>query len=81
MAFLFLLKMNSLGGNYSIEIGVRSSLNIISTSVFPFVNCKGVTDAMGLPISLNDYVMVACVPRSLDVSNGVSPTSFEGIST
>ena len=34
------------------EIGVRSSLNNTSVSGFPFVNCKGVMDWMGLLISL-----------------------------
>jgi hypothetical protein len=79
-AFLFLLKKKSLGGNYSIEIGVKSFLNIIPALGFPFVDCKGVTDGMGLPISLDACVMIASMTGSFDGNKGVSPTPFEGVS-
>jgi hypothetical protein len=75
-----LLKKKSLGGNSSTEIGVRSSLNIVPASGFPLVDCKGVTNGMGLSISMDVCFMVASVTGSFDVDKGVSPTPFEGIS-
>jgi hypothetical protein len=80
MTFLFLLQKKSLGGNSSTKIGVRYSLNIVPSSGFPLVDCKGVMDRMGLSIYLDVCFMAASVNGSFDVGNGVSPTPFEGIS-
>jgi len=62
-------------------MGVSSSLKIHPTSGFPFVNCKGVIEAMGLPISLDDCFKIASVAGFLDMSDSESPTPWEGIST
>ena len=61
-------------------MGISSSLKIHPTSGFPFVNCKGVIEVMGLPISLNGYFGIASVDGLLDMSNSESPTPSEGIS-
>jgi hypothetical protein len=76
----FLSKKNSLGGNSSTEMGVSSSLKIHPASGFPFVNCKGVIEAMGLSISLNDCFGIASVAGLLDMSDSESPNPCEGIS-
>jgi hypothetical protein len=52
--FLFLLKNKLEGGNSSTEMGVRSSMNITSAFGFPLVNCNGVMNWMGLPISVDE---------------------------
>jgi hypothetical protein len=80
MAFLFLLKRKLLEGNSSTEIGVRSSLNICPASGFPFIDCKGVIDGMGLSIYVDICFMESSATNSFDLDNGVSPTPFEGIS-
>jgi hypothetical protein len=79
MTFLFLLKMKSLGGNSYIEIGVKSSLDIIYGLGFPLVDCKGVMDGMGLPISLDACFRIASVFGSFDGDKGVFPTPFEEV--
>jgi hypothetical protein len=80
MAFLFLSKKNSLGGRSSIEIGVSSSLKIHPSSGFPFVNCKGVTIAIGLLIGLDVCFGVTSVTGSFGASESESHDPYEGIS-
>jgi hypothetical protein len=60
MALLFLLKKKFEGGISSAAIGVRSSMNMTSTFGFPWLDCKGVNDLIGLPISVD-----GCCPAVL----------------
>jgi hypothetical protein len=67
MAPLFLLKKMSEGGISSDEIGVRSSIKMTSELGFLQLDCKGVNEIMGLPISVD----VCC--------SAISVTSFYGV--
>ena len=58
MAFLFLLKKKSEGGISSGEMGVRPSTKKISELGFPRLNCRGVNDVMGVPISIDCFYSV-----------------------
>jgi hypothetical protein len=58
MAFLFLSKKNSFGGNSSTVMGVSSSPKIHPASGIPLVDCRGVTEMMGLLICLDDFPRV-----------------------
>jgi hypothetical protein len=40
-------------------MGLNSSLNIHPASIFPYVDCKGVTDVIGSPIFFADFPGVA----------------------
>jgi hypothetical protein len=53
MAFLFLLKKKSEGGISSGEMGVRSSTKTTSELRFLKLDCRGVNDVMGVPISVD----------------------------
>jgi hypothetical protein len=53
MAFCFLLKNKSEGGISSSEMGVRSPTKTISELGFPKVVCRGVSDVMGVAISVD----------------------------
>jgi hypothetical protein len=78
MAFLFLLKKKSEGGISSSEMGVRSLTKIISELGFPRLDCRGVNDVMGVPISV-DYCcsVVFEVPAGVDgVEGGISGPCF-----
>jgi hypothetical protein len=53
MALHFLLKKKSEGGISSGEIGVRSLTKMISELGFPKLDCRGVNDVIGVPISVD----------------------------
>jgi hypothetical protein len=78
--FLFLLKKKSEGGISSIDMGVRSSMNITSACAFPLVNCNGVTNWMGLPISMDDCFSTAFLVDLTSVDNDLSSPLFFNIS-
>jgi hypothetical protein len=80
MAILFLLNKNSLGGKYSVVIGVRYSIDIALASGSPLENCRGVTDGMGLPISEGIFFALSLVLDLFSVRNSGSPTCFAYIS-
>jgi hypothetical protein len=52
MALCFLLKNKSKGGISLGEIGVRSLTRMISELGFPKLDCRGVNDVIGVPISV-----------------------------
>ena len=66
MAFRFLLKKKFEGGISSSEMGVRSSTKTISELGFLRLNCRGVNDVMGVPISV-----YCCCSVVFEVPTGV----------
>jgi hypothetical protein len=55
-------------------------MNIISAFGFPLVNCNGVMNWMGLPISVNDYFLAVSVVDSSGVNSGPSSPFFVNVS-
>jgi hypothetical protein len=66
MAFHFLLKKKSEGGISSGDMGVRSFTKTILGLGVLNLDCKGVNDVMGVPISIDYYCSVV-----FEVSTGV----------
>jgi len=61
VALLFLLKKKSEGGISSAKIGVRSYIKMASELGFPQLDCKGVNEIMGLPISVDSFFSIVLV--------------------
>jgi hypothetical protein len=76
MALLFLLKKKSEGGISSAEIRVRSSIKMTSELGFPRLDCKGVNEIMGLPISVDGCFSVVLVTGLSGVDETMYPVPF-----
>jgi hypothetical protein len=81
MALLFLLKNKSEGDISSVEIRLRSSIKMTLKLGFPRLDCKGVNEIMGLPISMDGCFSAVLVTDLSSVDDDVSCPHFRKASS
>jgi hypothetical protein len=76
MALLFLLKKKSEGGISSGEIGVRSPIKMTSELGFLKLDCNGVNEVIGVPISVDGCCSAVLATDVAGVEGDVSCPCF-----